>query len=145
MFNYNRIIFKDNETPLNAITMNHLEIAIHKLANHSLFPSDLIGGEGIDISSTDEGRVKIEQKNKGVFSLNINRLDVVYELPEDATMGELYLLLNEDNVFQGLYWGKICLFKKSDDSTQLETVDGEKLITANDEYLKAKKEDDGTI
>lgn len=136
MFNYNRIIFKDNETPLNAITMNHLEIAIHKLANHSLFPSDLIGGEGIDISSTDEGKVRIEQKNKGVFSLNINRLDVVYQLPEDATMGELYLLLDENDTFQGLYWGKICLFRKSEDSNQLITTD---------EQLNSDKEDDGTI
>ena len=136
MFNYNRIIFKDNETPLNAITMNHLEIAIHKLANHSLFPSDLIGGEGIDISSTDEGKVRIEQKNKGVFSLNINRLDVVYQLPEDATMGELYLLLNENDTFQGLYWGKICLFRKSEDSNQLITTD---------EQLNSDKEDNGTI
>ena len=144
MFNYNRIIFKDNETPLNAITMNHLEIAIHKLANHSLFPSDLIGGEGIDISSTEEGKVRIEQKNKGVFSLNINRLDVVYELPEDATMGELYLLLNEDNVFQGLYWGKICLFKKSENSSQLEISDGD-LVTPENENLKNDKEDNGTI
>lgn len=136
MFNYNRIIFKDNETPLNAITMNHLEIAIHKLANHSLFPSDLIGGEGIDISSTDEGKVRIEQKNKGVFSLNINRLDVVYQLPEDATMGELYFLLNENDTFQGLYWGKICLFRKSEDSNQLITTD---------EQLNSDKEDNGTI
>ena len=136
MFNYNRIIFKDNETPLNAITMNHLEIAIHKLANHSLFPSDLIGGEGIDISSTDEGKVRIEQKNKGVFSLNINRLDVVYQLPEDATMGELYLLLDENDTFQGLYWGKICLFRKSEDSNQLITTD---------EQLNSGKEDNGTI
>lgn len=144
MFNYNRIIFKDNETPLNAITMNHLEIAIHKLANHSLFPSDLIGGEGIDISSTEEGKVRIEQKNKGVFSLNINRLDVVYELPEDATMGELYLLLSEDNVFQGLYWGKICLFKKSENGSQLEISDGE-LMTSENENLKNDKEDNGTI
>ncbi len=114
MYNYNRIIFKDNETPLNAITMNHLEVAIHKLANHSIFPSDLVAGEGINISSTDDGKVKIGQSSKGIFSLNISRLDVVYEIPSDATMGELYLLLDEESKkLKGLYWGNICIFSNN--------------------------------
>ena len=115
MYNYNRIIFKDNETPLNALTMNHLEVAIHKLANNSLFPSDLIAGEGIDISSTCDGKVKIEQKNisndKSLYSLNIDRLDVVYEIPSYATTGQLFLLLDESTKkLKGLYWGHICIF-----------------------------------
>lgn len=114
MYNYNRIIFKDNETPLNAVTMNHLEVAIHKLANHSIFPSDLVAGEGINISSTDDGKVKIGQSSKGIFSLNISRLDVVYEIPSDATMGELYLLLDEESKkLKGLYWGNICIFSNN--------------------------------
>ena len=113
MYNYNRIIFKDNETPLNAITMNHLELAIHKLANNSLFPSDLVAGEGIDISPTCDGKVKIEQKgsNKSLLSVNIERLDVVYEIPAYATTGQLYLLLDESTKkLKGLYWGHICIF-----------------------------------
>ncbi len=121
MYNYNRILFKDNETPLNAITMNHLEVAIHKLASHSLFPSDLVAGDNIDISSTEDGQVKISQKSKSLASLNISRLDVVYEIPSDATIGELYILLEEDtNNFKGLYWGQICLFKAADGQLQLE-------------------------
>lgn len=121
MYNYNRILFKDNETPLNAITMNHLEIAIHKLASHSLFPSDLVAGDNIDISSTEDGQVKISQKSKSLVSLNINRLDVVYEIPSDATIGELYILLEEDtNNFKGLYWGQTCLFKSENGQLQLE-------------------------
>lgn len=115
MYNYNRIIFKDNETPLNAITMNHLDLAIHKLASNSLFPSDLVAGDGISISSTCDGRVKIEQKesenNKGLYSLNIDRLDVVYEIPAYATTGQLFLLLDESTKkLKGLYWGHICIF-----------------------------------
>lgn len=130
MYNYNRIIFKDNETPLNAITMNHLELAIHKLANNSLFPSDLVAGEGIDISSTCDGKVKIEQKdsNRGLFSINVERLDVVYEIPAYATTGQLFLLLDESTKkLKGFYWGHICIF-----STENNNVE--------DDY-----EDDGTL
>lgn len=151
MFNYNRILFKDNETPLNSITMNHLDVAIHKLANNSLFPSDLIAGEGIDISSTCDGKVKIEQKNitnNSLYSLNVERLDVVYEIPSYATTGQLYLLLDESTKkLKGLYWGHICIFSNNidDDSDQLMTINGETLITSENEYLKAKREDNGTL
>lgn len=135
MYNYNRILFKDNETPLNAITMNHLEVAIHKLASHSLFPSDLIAGDNIDISSTEDGQVKISQRRKSLLSLNISRIDVVYEIPGDATMGELFILLEEDtNNFKGLYWGQICLLKA--DNGQLQLNDNSKLN---------EDEEDGTL
>lgn len=117
MFNYNRIVFKDNETPLNAITMNHLEIAIHKLANHSLFPSDLEAGDGIQLSATKEGKLRIDNKNKSLLSVNVSRFDVVYEIPEDATMGELYLLLDEEtNKLKGMYWGTICIFSNENNN-----------------------------
>lgn len=128
MYNYNRIIFKDNETPLNAITMNHLDLAIHKLANNSLFPSDLVAGEGINISSTCDGRVKIEQKesdkNKGLYSLNIERLDVVYEIPAYATTGQLFLLLDENTKkMKGLYWGHICIFSNENNNIEDDNED----------------------
>lgn len=130
MFNYNRIVFKDNETPLNAITMNHLEIAIHKLANHSLFPSDLEAGEGIQFSATKEGKLRIDNKNKSLLSVNISRLDVVYEIPENATMGELYLLLDEEtNKLRGMYWGTICIFSNEN----------------NNDIKDDNTEDDGTL
>lgn len=128
MYNYNRIIFKDNETPLNAITMNHLDLAIHKLANNSIFPSDLVAGEGINISSTCDGRVKIEQKesdkNKGLYSLNIERLDVVYEIPAYATTGQLFLLLDENTKkLKGLYWGHICIFSNENNNIEDDNED----------------------
>jgi hypothetical protein len=130
MFNYNRIIFKDNETPLNAVTMNHLEIAIHKLANYSLFPSDLEAGEGIQFSSTKEGKLRIDNKNKSLLSVNVSRFDVVYKIPEDATMGELYLLLDEEtNKLRGMYWGTICIFSNEN----------------NNDIKDDNTEDDGTL
>lgn len=121
MYNYSRIVFKDNETPLNATTMNHLDTAINRLATHSLFPSDIIPGDGINVEATDEGKVKISQKSDRVLSVNINRLDLVYRLPEDASAGEIYLLVSEETgKLQGIYWGTMCLFEVEDKEDEMD-------------------------
>ena len=144
MYNYSRIIFKDNETPLNATIMNHLDAAIGKLATHSLFPSDLVEGDGISISSTDSGKVKISQKSDRVYSASVNRLEVVYSIPSDVTQGEIYLLLDEEtDKLKGIYWGTICIFNLDDldTNTYLKTSDDEIIQDSKDRTIILKNDE----
>ena len=65
-----------------------------------------------------------------MLSVCVSRLDVVYEIPEDATMGELYLLLDEEtNKLKGMYWGTICIFSNEN----------------NNDIKDDNTEDDGTL
>lgn len=110
MFNYNKVNFIDNETPLNASTMNHIDTAISRLATNSLFPSDIIAGEGIDISSYS-GKIKISQSQDSLVSVSVSRLEVVTVMPENPDASGLYLLVDViTKALKSLWLGNICLF-----------------------------------
>ena len=52
---YNKTIWEDNKTPVNAANLNNIENGISGLYSNALSVSDLIESDGIEIKSTSEG------------------------------------------------------------------------------------------
>lgn len=81
--NYNKTRWVDNKTPVNAENLNNIENGISNLYSNAISPSELIGGDGIRVSSLEDG-----------ISINLN-FNMVDSRPESSTdsgnAGDIYI------------------------------------------------------
>lgn len=84
---YNRTIWSDNKTQVNAERLNNIERGITGLYNSALCASDFKGENGVNIETTDSGNMKI--------SLNMS-VEVIKEELSAYKNDVVYLLVNDN-------------------------------------------------
>ncbi len=83
---YNRTVWSDNKTLVNAERMNNIERGITGLYNSALCASDFKGEKGVGIKTTDEGNMKVSLKTPVEVikeELSEYNPDTVYFLVDD--------------------------------------------------------------
>ena len=88
---YNRTFWIDNKTKVNAEKLNNIERGISNLYDSSLTSSDIIGGENVDIETTDTGKVKISFKATVM---------IITEEQETYDRDVIYFLLSQNGIIQ---------------------------------------------
>ena len=102
---YTKTSWVDNKTPINAQRLNNIENGISTLFANALSSSDIIGGDGIEVDTTEDGL--------RISGLLLSSVEV---RPESSTsegrQGEYYID-HENNVLyfclSNNYWIKINL------------------------------------
>lgn len=102
---YNKTIWEDNKTPVNAENLNNIENGIDNLYSNAISVSELIEGSGIKITDTSSG-IK--------FSLNFHLVDhAPSSSSSDGNPGDYYV--DQDYVYlcltdiPGFKWIKLRL------------------------------------
>lgn len=96
--NYNKTVWKDNVTPVNAANLNKIENAIGELFESTLGAANISAGDGIDVNVMDNNKgVEIKVNESVQRSSTIKRIESIIDsennVYEDDT---LYFVLDPD-------------------------------------------------
>ena len=88
---YNRTIWEDNKTKVNADRLNNIEKGISKLYDSSLTSADFEDSDSVEIRTTDEGKVKIMMKTS---------VAIITEEQESYDPNIIYFLLSANGIIE---------------------------------------------
>lgn len=86
----------DNKTPINAANMNKIENAISDLYINALSPSEIVEGEGINISQTKDKKLEFSVAENILRSDSCSGIEVSQGHPSVMDQGKLYFILDPD-------------------------------------------------
>ena len=86
----------DNKTPINAANMNKIENAISDLNINALSPSEIVEGEGINISQTKDKKLEFSVAENILRSDSCSGIEVSQGHPSVMDQGKLYFILDPD-------------------------------------------------
>jgi hypothetical protein len=86
----------DSSTPVNAANLNKIENGLADLFSLGLSASEVIGGDGVDVSVTSAGELKIAVTRDVLRSNSFLGIELVTELPEETEKGIMYFIQDPD-------------------------------------------------
>lgn len=95
--NYNKTVWKDNVTPVNAANLNKIENAIGDLYESALGAANISAGDGVDVSVMTNGGVEIKVNESVQRSSTIKRIEYIEDSESNAyEEGTLYFVLDPE-------------------------------------------------
>lgn len=95
---YNKTLWEDNKTPLNASNLNNIENGIEGLYNNALSFSNLQEGPGIKMDGLEGGDIRVSWALHEIFECPDNEYPgTLGEYYKDTELGILYFCLGPGN------------------------------------------------
>ncbi len=88
---YKKTVWENNKTTVDADKLNNIERGISNLYDSSLITSDIKAGDGIDVETTEAGKVVIKVKTQ---------IAIITEELEEYDPDTIYFLLTENGIIQ---------------------------------------------
>lgn len=94
---YIKTTWVDNKTPVNASNMNHIESAISDLYGSALSPSEVVGGDGINVSLGSDKNLTISADDTVMKSTTCTGVEFITDGESvDYMKDKIYFILDPD-------------------------------------------------
>ena len=95
--NYNKTVWKDNVTPVNATNLNKIENAIGDLYESALGAANISAGDGVDVNVMTNGGVEIKVNESVQRSSTVKGIEYIEDSESNAyEEGTLYFVLDPE-------------------------------------------------